>query len=210
MGGCVGAVLAWIGALFLGSSLAQPPADSCPTGVTPSNLTQPKYQSVPGADTGFMSGVVQSFLHTVQPNPFPKDLLVNLLEENGNIYNDDKTIREVLLYEVGFLVCAAIGIVYIILMPLVGFCLACCRCCGHCGGHMYQKQTKAVHCHRRGFYWATLLTTLVILSGNICMFFSNQFLKGSVEDSSVELNNTLDNLQTYLTHTHTQREGVFL
>ncbi|XP_029609187.1 prominin-1-A [Salmo trutta] len=210
LGGCVGAVLAWIGALFLGSSLAQPPADSCPTGVTPSNLTQPQYQSVPGADTGFMSGVVQSFLHTVQPNPFPKDLLVNLLEENGNIYNDDKTIREVLLYEVGFLVCAAIGIVYIILMPLVGFCLTCCRCCGHCGGHMYQKQTKAVHCHRRGFYWATLLTTLVILSGNICMFFSNQFLKGSVEDSSVELNNTLDNLQTYLTAVPQQIDSVLI
>lgn len=83
-----------------------------------------------------------------------------------NVYVSMLTVCEspqVLLYEVGFLVCAAIGIVYIILMPLVGFCLACCRCCGHCGGHMYQKQTKAVHCHRRGFYWATLLTTLVIL-----------------------------------------------
>ncbi|CAB1343377.1 unnamed protein product, partial [Coregonus sp. 'balchen'] len=116
LGGCVGPVLAWIGALFLGSSLAQPPPASCPTGVPPSNLSQPQYQSIPGADTGFMSAVVQSFLHTVQPNPFPK---------------------------VGFLVCAAIGIVYIILMPLVGFCLACCRCCGHCGGRMYQRQTKA-------------------------------------------------------------------
>ncbi|KAK6293386.1 hypothetical protein J4Q44_G00357120 [Coregonus suidteri] len=210
LGGCVGPVLAWIGALFLGSSLAQPPPASCPTGVPPSNLSQPQYQSIPGADTGFMSAVVQSFLHTVQPNPFPKDLLVNLLEGNGNIYDDKTTIKEVLLYEVGFLVCAAIGIVYIILMPLVGFCLACCRCCGHCGGRMYQRQTKAVHCHRRGFYWATLLTTLVILSGNICMFFSNQFLKVSVEDSSIEVNKTLDNLQTYLTAVPQQIDSVLI
>uniref|UniRef100_A0A8K9WPH0 Prominin 2 n=1 Tax=Oncorhynchus mykiss TaxID=8022 RepID=A0A8K9WPH0_ONCMY len=199
LGGCAGVVLAWIGALLLGSSLALPLPATCPKGVSPLNLIQTQYQSIPGADAGFMSGVVQSFLHTIQPNPFPKDLLVKLVEKSGNIYNDKKTIKEILLYEVGFLVCAAIGIVYIILMPLVGFCLACCRCCGHCGGHMYQEQTKAVHCHRRGLYWATLLTTLVILAGNICMFFTNQLLKVSVEDSSVELNNNLDNLQTYLT-----------
>ncbi|CAB1312415.1 unnamed protein product, partial [Coregonus sp. 'balchen'] len=161
LGGCAWVVLAWIGALLLGSSLALPPPATCPKRVSPLNLIQTQYRSIPGADTGFMSGV--------------------------------------LLYEVGFLVCAVIGIVYIILMPLVGFCLACCRCCGHCGGHMYQEQTKAVHCHRRGLYWATLLTTLVILAGNICMFFSNQLLKVSVKDSSVELSNTLDNLQTYLT-----------
>ncbi|XP_045077111.1 prominin-1-A isoform X2 [Coregonus clupeaformis] len=209
LGGCAWVVLAWIGALLLGSSLALPPPATCPKRVSPLNLIQTQYRSIPGADTGFMSGVVQSFLHTVQPNPFPKDLLVKLVEEKGNIY-DRKIITEVLLYEVGFLVCAVIGIVYIILMPLVGFCLACCRCCGHCGGHMYQEQTKAVHCHRRGLYWATLLTTLVILAGNICMFFSNQLLKVSVKDSSVELSNTLDNLQTYLTAVPQQIDSVLM
>uniref|UniRef100_A0A4W5QN68 Prominin 2 n=1 Tax=Hucho hucho TaxID=62062 RepID=A0A4W5QN68_9TELE len=210
LGGCAGVVLAWIGALLVGSSLALPPPATCPKGVSPLNLIQTQYQSIPGADTGFMSGVVQSFLHTVQPNPFPKDLLVKLVEERGNINDVKQTIKEVLLYEVGFLVCAAIGIVYIILMPLVGLCLACCRCCGHCGGHMYQEQTKAVHCHRRGLYWATLLTTLVILAGNICMFFTNQLLKVSVKDSSVELNNALDNLQTYLTTVPQQIDSVLI
>ncbi|XP_020350507.1 prominin-1-A-like [Oncorhynchus kisutch] len=210
LGGSSGVVLAWIGALLLGSSLALPLPGACPKGVSPLNLIQTQYQSIPGADAGFMSGVVQSFLHTVQPNPFPKDLLVKLVEKSGNIYNDKNTIKEVLLYEVGFLVCAAIGIVYIILMPLVGFCLACCRCCGHCGGRMYQEQTKAVHCHRRGLYWATLLTTLVILAGNICMFFTNQLLKVSVEDSSVELNNNLENLQTYLTSVPKQIDSVLI
>ncbi|XP_014054469.1 prominin-2 isoform X1 [Salmo salar] len=210
LGGCARLVSAWIGALLLGSSLALPPPATCPKGVSPMNLIQTQYQSIPRADAGFMSGVVQSFLHTVQPNPFPKDLLVKFVEKRGNIYDDKKTIKEVLLYEVGFLVCAAIGIVYIILMPLVGFCLACCRCCGYCGGHMYQEQTKAVHCHRRGLYWATLLTTLVILAGNICMFFTNQLLKVSVEDSSVELSNRLGNLQTYLTAVPHQIDSVLI
>uniref|UniRef100_A0A3P9AIJ2 Prominin 2 n=1 Tax=Esox lucius TaxID=8010 RepID=A0A3P9AIJ2_ESOLU len=207
--GCAGALLAWIWALLLGPSLAQPTA-SCAKGDALLNLTQPEYQSIPGADKGFMSGVVQSFLHTVQPNPFPKDLLLKFVNANGNIYHDQNTNKEVLLYEVGFLVCAAIGVVYIILMPVVGFFLACCRCCGNCGGHMYQRQTEAVDCHRRGLYWATLFTTLVLLAGNICMFFSNQSLKGSVKDSSVELNNTLDNFHAYLKAIPLQIDSVLM
>ena len=70
---------------------------------------------------------------------------------------------QVLRYEIGFLVCVAIGLLYILLVPLVGFCLACCRCCGNCGGHMYQKQTRRIDCRRRGLYWATLVTTLILL-----------------------------------------------
>ncbi|KAL0964209.1 hypothetical protein UPYG_G00320770 [Umbra pygmaea] len=205
-----GALLTRIGALLLGCSLAQPSSASCPMGETYSNLTQPMYHSIQRADTGFLSVVVTSFLHTIQPNSFPKDLLFTFVNGTTNTYSNEQTIKKVLLYEVGFLVCAAIGIVYIILMPVVGFFLACCRCCGNCGGQMYQQQTKAVDCRRRGLYWATLLTTLVILAGNICMFFSNQSLKKSVDDSSLELNNTLDNLQTYLNAVPLQIDNVLL
>ncbi|KAJ7983616.1 hypothetical protein DPEC_G00375160 [Dallia pectoralis] len=67
-----GALLACIWTLLLGSCLAQPPTDSCATTEVLINLTQPEYSTVPGADKGFMTGVVQSFLNTVQPNPFPK------------------------------------------------------------------------------------------------------------------------------------------
>lgn len=70
---------------------------------------------------------------------------------------------QVLVYEVGFLVCAAIGMLYIALMPIVGLFLACCRCCGNCGGKMYQKQTSSIHCRRRTLYWATFVTTVIIL-----------------------------------------------
>lgn len=70
---------------------------------------------------------------------------------------------QALHYEIGFLVCVAIGILYIVLMPLVGFFFACCRCCGNCGGRMYQEQTRNINCRRRGLYWATLIITLIIL-----------------------------------------------
>lgn len=192
---------AWIGVLLLRLSVAQPAPslEPCLRGSSPMGLNDAQYQDNPKVDVGvgFMSGVVHSFLHTVQPNPFPKDLLVWTFQ-NPNELSDQETIKKILVYEVGFLVCAAIGIFYIILMPLVGFFLACCRCCGNCGGHMYQQQTRGVHCQRRGLYWSTLITTLILLAGNICMFLSNESLKVSVDRSSTELNNTLDNLHTYL------------
>jgi hypothetical protein len=32
------------------------------------------------------------------------------------------------------MVCLVVGIVFVVLMPFVGFCFCCCRCCGNCGG----------------------------------------------------------------------------
>ncbi|XP_046886101.1 prominin-2 [Hypomesus transpacificus] len=192
---------AWLGVLLLGLSIAQPAPSPvpCPSGSSPMGLNHAQYQDTPKLDTdlGFMSGVVQSFLHTVQPNPFPKDLVLKAVQD-PNTLSDQETIKEFLVYEVGFLVCAAIGILYIVLMPLVGFIMACCRCCGNCGGRMYQQQTSSLHCHRRGLYCCTFITTLILLAGNICMFRSNESLKVSVDHVTVEINNTLDNLHTYL------------
>lgn len=70
---------------------------------------------------------------------------------------------QALVYEIGFLVCFAIGVVYIVLMPLVGILLACCRCCGNCGGKMQQKQKSSTSCRRRALYWGTFVTTVIIL-----------------------------------------------
>ncbi|KAM8859058.1 prominin-2 isoform 2-T3 [Spinachia spinachia] len=62
--------------LWLSRALAQsvPPQSVCPAAAAPLSLTQPKYQQTAKEDAsvGFMAALVQSFLHTVQPNPFPK------------------------------------------------------------------------------------------------------------------------------------------
>lgn len=78
---------------------------------------------------------------------------------------------QILIYEMGFLVCVAIGVLYIVLMPIVGFLLACCRCCGNCGGKMYQKQTSSTHCLRRTLYLSMFAITIIILwvSLHVCV-----------------------------------------
>ncbi|CAK6982882.1 prominin-2 [Scomber scombrus] len=210
--GSVGPFRAGVGVLLLGLSLAQsvPPQGACPAAAAPQSLTQPRYQDTTRQDTGFMKALVQSFLHTVQPNPFPEDLILKLVHEfsPSKGESNQEVIREILVYQVGFLVCIAIGIVYIILMPIVGFFLACCRCCGKCGGKMYQKQPSSIHCRRRTLYWSAFVTTVIILAGNICMFRSNEALNVSVDQSTVELNKTIDNLHTFLTAVPQQIDSV--
>ncbi|XP_036402665.1 prominin-2 [Megalops cyprinoides] len=190
---------ACLGVLLLGPCGAQHDPPYCSTGPIPRELNRTRYQLGPDLDSGvnFLSAFVQSFLGTVQPNPFPEELLLQLVRDASAAKIQD-TVKKVLTYEVGFLVCAAIGILYIVLMPLVGFFFACCRCCGNCGGHMYQEQTQSVHCRRRGLYWVTLVVTVIILAGNICMFRSNQSMADSVDRSLIQSNSSLDNLQTYL------------
>ncbi|KAK6482308.1 prominin-2 [Huso huso] len=114
----------------------------------------------------------------------------------------------VLKYEAGFLVCAAIGILFILLMPLIGFFFCCCRCCGNCGGRMYQKQSKKTSCKRRGLYWSLMLITIVILAGNICMFISNDKFTKAINNSTELLNDTLDNMKTFLSEIPQQINAV--
>lgn len=183
----------------MGSALSQAVPSLCPAGAAPHSLEQPVYEATVKPEGDFMAPFVQSFLNTVQPRPFPKDLVLEVVKDPGNTLNNQEFIREVLLYEVGFLVCVAIGILYIILMPIVGLFLACCRCCGNCGGKMHQKQTSSIDCRRRALYWAAFITTVIILAGNVCMFRSNESLKVSVDDSTVELNKAINNINIYLT-----------
>ncbi|XP_068597391.1 prominin-2 [Brachionichthys hirsutus] len=209
--GCTGAFRAGVGLLLLGLTMAQSvpsPSTSCPASEVPQSLTQPQYHSTPMDDGGFMAGLVQSFLHSVQPNPFPEDLILKVVQDINNQQFNQRTIRNILVYQVGFLVCVVIGILYIVLMPIVGLCLACCRCCGNCGGKMHQKQTSSIACRRRTLYWSAFITTGIIFAGNICMFKSNDVLRTSVDQSPEELNNTVNNLHTFLTAVHEQVNNV--
>uniref|UniRef100_A0A669AV02 Prominin-1-A n=1 Tax=Oreochromis niloticus TaxID=8128 RepID=A0A669AV02_ORENI len=175
---------------------------TCNADVASQNLTQPHYHDTAknNSKTGFMSAIVQSFLHTVQPNAFPT------VKEFQRGLPDQAAIKDILVHEVGFLVCIAIGILYIVLMPIVGFFLACCRCCGNCGGKMYQKQSSSTHCRRRTLYWCAFATTIIILAGNVCMFRSNEAFKVSVDKGPVELINTIENINTFLTNVPQARE----
>ncbi|XP_064419049.1 prominin-2 isoform X2 [Latimeria chalumnae] len=162
------------------------------------NISEPDYKPDPSTDVGNVKTLytmVHIFLNVVQPNPFPSEIVTSLMESfsgSGIDYN------RVIKYEIGFLVCAAIGVIFIVFMPLVGCCFSCCRCCGRCGGRMFQEQTKSTSCKRMALVSSLFIITTIILAGNICAFVSNDKTTKAIQDSSALLNDAVANLKSFI------------
>ncbi|NWI26988.1 PROM1 protein, partial [Sula dactylatra] len=104
------------------------------------NISQPMYgpgPEAPGSSTPGLVGMVHGFLQLVQPNALPIGGCTAM--GNGAMGWEGCSepwslccllffLSQLLLYELGFLVCMAIGLLFIILVPLVGCCFCCCRC----------------------------------------------------------------------------------
>ncbi|XP_028936145.1 prominin-1-A-like isoform X2 [Ornithorhynchus anatinus] len=165
------------------------------------NLTEPVYELIPGLapeDLGGLRGLhamVQGFLGLVQPNPFPQDLIRSLIQGQ----EDSSTlIKEVLAYEAGFLVCLLLGLLFVVLVPLVGLCFCCCRLCGNCGGRLHQNQDKGSTGRRQTLAILLLLLSILLLAGNSLIFVSNQQMSESVSSGPGSLNSSLGNMQIFL------------
>ncbi|XP_074731204.1 prominin-1-A-like isoform X2 [Strix uralensis] len=164
------------------------------------NISQPVYgpgPEAPGSSMVGLVGMVHGFLRLVQPNALP----VELIADFGQPQSEDATreqVQKLLLYELGFLVCMAIGLLFIILVPLVGCCFCCCRCCGNCGGRMYQKQGRQMGCRRRALWASVLLVSALLLAGDVCAFVSNTRFSQAVCGTFPNINDTLDNVRTYV------------
>ncbi|XP_046925747.1 prominin-2 [Lynx rufus] len=113
-------------------------------------------------------GTVRRFLSVVQFNPFPAELVKTLLNEPSSVKVD-----EVVRYEAGYVVCAVIAGLYLLLVPIAGLCFCCCRCRRRCGGRV-KTEHKAMACERATLMAFLLLTTLVLLIGVVCAFVTNQ------------------------------------
>ncbi|OCT70038.1 hypothetical protein XELAEV_180369611mg, partial [Xenopus laevis] len=168
------------------------------------NITTPNYKPEADPANGVFKvfrDMVHSYLDIVQRNAFPPYFLGNLQDFLRNVQDTSASgvkVKEVLTYEIGFLIALAVGVLFFILMPLTGFCFCCCRCCGNCGGKMHQKQIKKMTCKRRFIYLFLLCITLIMLAGNICMFYSNGKVSSGVKDGISSYNNTMENLMTYI------------
>ncbi|XP_069738592.1 prominin-1-A-like [Phaenicophaeus curvirostris] len=151
----------------------------------------------PGSSVAGLAGMVRGFLRLVQPNALPAELITGFVQPQRD--GDTKEqVQELLLYELGFLVCVAIGLLFIVLVPLVGCCFCCCRCCGNCGGRMYQKQSRRMSCRRQALWTSVLLVSALLLAGDVCAFVSNTRFSQAVRGTFPNVNNTLGDVSTYV------------
>ncbi|XP_072921068.1 prominin-1-A-like isoform X2 [Hemitrygon akajei] len=154
---------------------------------------------------GILFQLARTFLQVVQPNPFPRELIIEVIKQNyrqvlQQYQEPEKVVLtlQIIYYEIGFIVCAALGIVFVLLMPILGLCFCMCRCCDNCGGELHQRQKKNADCRRSCFATTLLLVTVLITAGTLCMFAANQNLTNQIKEVKKLVNNNFQDLHTLL------------
>ncbi|XP_042727911.1 prominin-1 isoform X3 [Lagopus leucura] len=202
--------------LFCGGTISEvqpiykPPPGTLDFGFVPAKTYDTGAYHEPGP-IGILFKVVHAFLYLVQPNPFPQDLIRKLAQQKfGNTQGDYQKPENVVLtlqaiyYEIGFIVSAALGLLFILLLPLVGLCFCMCRCCDNCGGEMHQRQKKNADCQRSCFATFLFVASLIISVGVLCAYAANQHLTSQVRGAKKLVNSNFKDLKVFLNDTPVQ------
>ncbi|CAN9510247.1 unnamed protein product [Ophioblennius macclurei] len=188
-----------------------PPVEPLDFGFVPSAVYDTHAYYEPGS-IGILFHMVHAFLYVIQPNSFPKDLIVQVIQQNmGGIKIEEwrKPENVVLLlqwlhYEAGFLICTTFGIVFVVLTPIIAMCFCVCRCCENCGGEMHQRQRKNADCHR-GFYTASLIaTSIFIILGVLIAYAANHNISTQIKSTRRLINTNMRDLKTFANNTPAQ------
>uniref|UniRef100_A0A8C1NP85 Prominin 1 b n=1 Tax=Cyprinus carpio TaxID=7962 RepID=A0A8C1NP85_CYPCA len=181
------------------SMMLRVPVETLDFGFVPSVVYETHAYYEPGP-IGVLFHTVHAFLYVVQPNPFPKDLIVKMVQQNmGGIKGNDY--KKAIYYELGFIVLTALGVIFVLFVPIVGLCFCVCRCCENCGGEMHQRQKKNGDC-LRGFYMATLITTSVFLAvGVMVAYAANQNITNQIKSTRRFVSTNIRDLKSFANYT---------
>ncbi|NXP44421.1 PROM2 protein, partial [Heliornis fulica] len=139
-------------------------------------------------------GLVRRCLDLIQQNPLPTELLRAAL-------NDPSSIRtsQVVQYELGYVVCAVVALLFTVAVPVAGMCFCYCRSRRQCGGRL-RAHRRSLGCRRRCLLACLSLTSLIILASVICAFVTNQRVKGQMEPGLGAVPTTLRTLRQHIDH----------
>uniref|UniRef100_A0A4W3HVM0 Prominin 1 b n=1 Tax=Callorhinchus milii TaxID=7868 RepID=A0A4W3HVM0_CALMI len=169
---------------------------------------------------GILFQMARAFLAVVQPNPFPHDIATELIKQNfgavlqqyqrcydQNLLNVFSS-KQIIYYEIGFIICTILGVVFVLLMPLLGLCFCLCRCCDNCGGEMHQRQKKNADCRRSCFGTTLFFVTIIITAGALCTYAANQNLTDQLKGVRKLVNSNFKDLHTFINATPSQIDYV--
>uniref|UniRef100_A0A8C2BDJ9 Prominin 1 b n=1 Tax=Cyprinus carpio TaxID=7962 RepID=A0A8C2BDJ9_CYPCA len=181
------------------NTMLRAPVETLDFGFVPSVVYETHAFYEPGP-IGIVFQMVHAFLYVVQPNPFPKDLIVKMVQQNmGGIKGDDY--KKAIYYELGFIVLSVLGLVFVLFMPVVGLFFCVCRCCENCGGEMHQRQKKNGDC-LKGFYMATLIATSVFLAVGVTIAYAaNQNITNQIKSTRRLVSSNIRDLKSFANYT---------
>uniref|UniRef100_A0A8C2BFB1 Prominin 1 b n=1 Tax=Cyprinus carpio TaxID=7962 RepID=A0A8C2BFB1_CYPCA len=181
------------------SMMLRVPVETLDFGFVPSVVYETHAYYEPGP-IGVLFHTVHAFLYVVQPNPFPKGEMHTGFENPENVV----LLLQAIYYELGFIVLTALGVIFVLFVPIVGLCFCVCRCCENCGGEMHQRQKKNGDC-LRGFYMATLITTSVFLAvGVMVAYAANQNITNQIKSTRRFVSTNIRDLKSFANYTPAQ------
>ncbi|KAF4802850.1 Prominin-2 [Turdus rufiventris] len=189
----VGLLLAWA---LLHPSASQQCHPSSPGGVLRftdrhAEIRVPALHRVPSS-LDPLYGLVRRCLDLIQQNPLPTELLRTALNDPGSVRTS-----QVVQYELGYVVCAAVALLFTVAVPVAGMCFCYCRSRRRCGGRL-RAHRRSLGCRRRCLLACLSFTSLVILISVTCAFVTSQRVKGQMEPGLGAVPSTLRTLRQHL------------
>ncbi|NWZ33158.1 PROM2 protein, partial [Brachypodius atriceps] len=136
-------------------------------------------------------GLVRRCLDLIQQNPLPTG------EPRAGTRDPSSPVPQVLQYELGYVVCAAVALLFTVAVPVAGMCFCYCRSRRRCGGRL-RAHRRSVGCRRRCLLACLSFTSLIILISVTCAFVTSQRVKGQMEPGLRAVPSTLRTLRQHL------------
>ncbi|KAM4883433.1 prominin-2 [Sylvia borin] len=137
-------------------------------------------------------GLVRSCLDLIQQNPLPTELLRTALNDPGSVRTS-----QVVHYELGYVVCAAVALLFTVAVPVAGMCFCYCRSRRRCGGRL-RAHRRSLGCRRRCLLACLSFTSLIILISVTFALVTSQRVKGQMEPGLGAVPSTLRTLRQHL------------
>ncbi|KFO25783.1 Prominin-1 [Fukomys damarensis] len=149
--------------------------------------------------------MVRSFVHVVQPYNFPEDIVRKIIQKK---FEPSADYDKVASYEVGIIICAVLGLLFVILMPVVGYFFCLCRCCNKCGGEMHQRQKHSGPFRRKYFALSLLAISVIISIGILFGFLASLQVRTWIQRTQNLADSNLKDLRTLLNQTPKQIDYI--
>ncbi|XP_025422420.1 prominin-like protein isoform X2 [Sipha flava] len=102
------------------------------------------------------------------------------------------------------------GLVFAVLMPLIGLTLCCCRCTGGCGSRSQPFDAKYDSCKRQ-FYGIILAGLTILISfGVVCTFVSNEYLEDGVKELPSNVKKSLNDTRLFINNTKKEVDNLLV
>ncbi|NXL88925.1 PROM2 protein, partial [Alectura lathami] len=139
-------------------------------------------------------GLVRHYLDFIQQNPLPTELIRAALNDPSSV----KT-SQVVQYELGYVVCAAVALLFTVAMPVAGLCFCYCRSQQRCGGRL-RAHRRSLGCRRHCLLICLSITSIIILTSAICALVTNQRVKEQMEPGLGAMPATLRTLRQHISN----------